>query len=187
VGDRTGTLYPRAKAAFPTRSDNPHLWLLGRDILHHRARLTKAAASTAGASCTRCRARVPLVVLMNNRRPCTRSGCSRVAHVKTSYFRPARSPARSRCSGGHESLACISCSKSLKTWTASPPDARTVAIVVVARGTSTAIAQSGTVSVGVSSVINEELHAPYTCIFKSTTSDIISALQRRVEGLMLVI
>jgi len=137
----------------------------GQDILHHRSAVDEGSCQYCWGVLLVVRHAVPLVA-MNNRRPCTRSGVQsrKSAHVKTSYFR-ARSPARSRCSGGHESLACISCSKSLKTWTASPPDARTVAIVVVARRTSTAIAQSGTVSVGVSCG-DKRRASRCPCIFK---------------------
>jgi len=62
----------------------------GRTYCTTAARLTKAAASTAGASCT-LGVWVPLVVLMNNRRPCTRSGAveRESVHVEASHFRPA--------------------------------------------------------------------------------------------------
>ena len=64
-----------------------------------------------GAFCIRCKARVPLVVLINNRFPATNSAVQskgELPNSKPATLAPPRSPALSRFSRGHCSLTVIS-------------------------------------------------------------------------------
>jgi len=166
----------------PSQIRQSTLSLAGEDILHHSSAVDEGSCQYCWGSCTLVRGRVPLVVPneLASLHP-LRCAIER-GHVEASHFRPA--PLSSaKPSLNWPLVADISCSRSLKTWTKLPPAARTVAIVVVARRTSTAIAQSGTLSVGVSScVINEELHALAPAFSRVLQSDII-AVSAKAGGL----